>query len=817
MMCFGCGVLVPKNNGNGGFGRVDNIPLRELNINATVLEYCGEVTMEQVYTNTSTAVINVVYRVELDHDAAVTSFVAKIGDRTVEAVLEERKAAADAFDAAAAAGNGAYMMTAVGDDANNLFQIEIGNLPPQETARITLSYATELDVEDDRAVFRLPGNTEWNAARDSVPVHISVVFAAECSISSDNHPTSFKLLEDASASAGADASTQAQAQARKTIVSYSWTGGDVGPLSKDFVLRITYRDPHVPTIRSERASDGTIVSMATFCPTLSFNEQQQQQQKQQSGAVESELVCLIDVSGSMSGDKIEHTKKCLDVVLASLTEGTYFNLVIFNEGSASAFCRSVPYNDANLDRARKWVAEKIVADGCTFMYNPLHEILRQPPVCGARQVFIMTDGNTEKADECIAEVKTNAAQTRVFTFGIGTDVDKTLVYDLAKAGNGKSAIILRSEDIASTVALQMQRAMRPALTNIVASILGATVTAPKKLPALFEGSRLAVFGFADPSSQPPANAKLEGALGTKQCILVADRAQDGSPLIGDYGGLVCKMGARALLRDLDADACSGSSSSAKSEAVRVSLGYGVLSKHTAFLAVDQQPYEVTGPGGKQPMLATSTREITFERVSKYKGMYGGGSRRMCCAQGSPASRSLCAPDAIYYDAAPSFLAANGANRQVIYRDHISAAPAAAPAAGPYAQAAPAAAPAIGPHVQASSIVGSHDEDAMQTGECDKGDVVSRLVRCQKANGSWSSADVCSVLHLSPTEFDAIVAAHSCDPTVFATIVSYTYMLLHPDPSATCYGAIISKTKKWLDSLVGADILSMTKAATGFLN
>jgi hypothetical protein len=99
----------------------------------------------------------------------------------------------------------------------------------------------------------------------------------------------------------------------------------------------------------------------------------------------------------------------------------------------------------------------------------LEDILKSETQLGVpRQVFLLTDGVVDDPTSCVIAVKKHANSTRVFTFGIGQDVSKDLVENIARAGNGDCCLIksVDSSNIEETVLQQLNKALKPALTNV---------------------------------------------------------------------------------------------------------------------------------------------------------------------------------------------------------------------------------------------------------------------------------------------------------------------------------------------------------------
>jgi hypothetical protein len=103
-------------------------------------------------------------------------------------------------------------------------------------------------------------------------------------------------------------------------------------------------------------------------------------------------------------------------------------------------------------------------------------------------VQILTDGEVSNTQDCIDAVRKHAQTTRVFTFGIGAGADRKLVEGMAKAGEGDFEIIIEGESTDEKVLRQLNRAMKPAITDITVKwSVAPAMQSPSKFPPLFAG------------------------------------------------------------------------------------------------------------------------------------------------------------------------------------------------------------------------------------------------------------------------------------------------------------------------------------------
>lgn len=221
-----------------------------------------------------------------------------------------------------------------------------------------------------------------------------------------------------------------------------------------------------------------------------------------------EVTLVLDRSGSMAGKKLEQAKAALLQVLEGLEFGETFNVIDYSTAVAMFAPAPVPKSAGTLAQARAYV-DAIRPVGGTNIHDALVEALRQPPTPGALPlVLFLTDGlptvgqTAEVAIRDLAE-KGNPHRRRLFTFGVGADVNAPLLDRLAEATRATSSYVLPNEDVEVKVGRVFERLYGPALAEPVLTILDAegkpTTRAvremhPSPLPDLFEGDQFVLLG-----------------------------------------------------------------------------------------------------------------------------------------------------------------------------------------------------------------------------------------------------------------------------------------------------------------------------------
>ncbi|MGB3563727.1 MAG: VIT domain-containing protein [Thermoanaerobaculia bacterium] len=210
------------------------------------------------------------------------------------------------------------------------------------------------------------------------------------------------------------------------------------------------------------------------------------------------LVC--DVSGSMSGGKLEQARDAMDQILGGLRREDRFRLITFSSGVRSFRREFVRADRGMIDDARDFLYG-VRAEGSTNVIDALREALAPEVERGRLSLIVfLTDGKPtigETDPERIArEVERLRDGERVFAFGVGYDVNTYLLDRMAAGGRGTVSYVRPGDDVEEAVFSLTRKIGHPALSDL--RIVRAPVELedhyPGTLPDLFFGEELVLFG-----------------------------------------------------------------------------------------------------------------------------------------------------------------------------------------------------------------------------------------------------------------------------------------------------------------------------------
>ena len=314
-------------------------------------------------------------------------------------------------------------------------------------------------------------------------------------------------------------------------------------------------------------------------------------------SVRRDLVAVLDVSGSMSGDKLDQAKTALAQLLGTLRSGDRFRVVTFGSGVRRYAAGWTEVAGDNVRTAQEWV-RRLDTDGGTNIAGALAEAFAEPPTGGGLGVVVfLTDGMAtvgETNPERIADqAERGRGPFRVFAFGIGYDVNTYLLDRLTERARGVTEYIRPGGDIEQTVASLASKIASPVLTDLALRADGVELydLQPQSLPDLFGGDELVVFGRYRGEGRGERSVTVIGRRGGHE-ERFSTVARFGSEQPGaDYvQQLWAARKAGALSSDIR---LHGPNPEIVSELKRLALRYGILTEYTSYLV--QEPNAVARP------------------------------------------------------------------------------------------------------------------------------------------------------------------------------------------------------------------------------
>ncbi len=567
------------------------VPLEHTDVRARVAGYVQTVTVTQKYRNPYSEKIEAVYVFPLPASAAVSDFVMTIGDRRIRGVVREREEAERIYDAARSQGYAAALLT---QERPNVFTQKVANIEPGKRIDVDITYFGTLAYEDGAYSFVFPMvvGPRYNPAgsRSGIGAVSRTAPAGTSGQSTEvrylrpDERSGHDIMVDLEIDAGVriealESPTHAVAIERPAAARahVRLRPADTVP-NKDFVLRYRVAGGAVKTaLVVERTDRGGFFTLMLQPPANLTDVPRAGQ----------EMVFVIDVSGSMRGLPIERAKAAATRAIRSLRPEDTFQIAYFASGTGRLAPQPLPATPENIRRGVEYL-ERLRGGGGTEMLKGIQAALDFPhDPRRLRTVAFMTDGYVGNEQQIFAAVAEKLGPARIFSFGVGSSVNRHLLEGLARLGKGAVAYLLRGDSDASVVDRFYERVQHPALADIEIDWGGMRVSDvyPRRIPDLFVGRPVVLTGRFE--GHGDAGIRIHGRVaGEPQTIAL--RAPLDDPEARHAG--ISRIWARARIADLSDEQVKtrdrGRQADIAGEIRDTALSYGLVSAYTAFVAVD---------------------------------------------------------------------------------------------------------------------------------------------------------------------------------------------------------------------------------------
>ena len=358
-----------------------------------------------------------------------------------------------------------------------------------------------------------------------------------------------------------------------------------------------------------------------------------------------DITLVLDVSGSMSGKKIQQAREAGKQLLGTLSSRDRFRLIDFASDVRSFRDEPVFATRENIAAAERYL-DRLRAEGSTNISGALEEALSVPAENGRLPlVLFVTDGEPtvgERDPERIAQqAATERGRRRVFTFGVGADLNVALLERLALEGRGTAHFVRPDESVERAVSVVASRLTNPVATDLRVRVEGARLS--KMHPAgpydLFAGQDLVVLARYEGSGTILVRFEGESANGRVSWTTEAEL-----PERDRENGFVARLWATQRVGYLSAERRRNGASPEIDDEIRT-LGekYGIPTELTSYLVLE--PGMVANQGGRDlsrrvaPTAAPEARTRRFEEAKAASAMRGAQTLSQADAAAAPALQS----------------------------------------------------------------------------------------------------------------------------------------------------------------------------------
>ncbi len=563
------GLIIPNRSGAHPFD------VESHRVQVTITNNAAVTKVTQVFRNNSTRAMEGKFVFPLPRGATVSDFSLWINGKKTKGAVLDKKQARQMYESIVRRTRDPGLVEYMD---GRLFQASIFPIPAGGTQKLELKFAQVLERRGGlyRYQYPLAAGSEYVTAKTDKDFTLTVHVQSPIPITTAYSPTHKISLQ--------------RTGAKKLLVG---TEKFRANLDKDFELYLGYSKAHIGMNVMTWDPDGKggedpyfMMALAPRVDSAAHDE------------IGQTYTFVMDTSGSMNGDKIEQARKTLDYCLEHLKPQDHFNVIRFSTGVETLFDKPVEATESAKKRGIAF-ANGLEAAGGTAISAALEKALAQRPAKGQPlEIIFVTDGIPTVGETRAAKILQSArdqlgSDQRLFTFGVGYDVDTRLLDGLAKDGRGRSDYVKPGEEMEDAVSALYDRISAPVLSGIHIDFGGAKAydIYPNPTPDLFQGDQVVLFGrykhafkkAIQITGKTAGQTKHYSFGGAKGSTDKQDAAKyDTTPL-----EFIPKLWAtRKVGFLLEQIRLNGEKKELKNEVVRLAKKFGLVTPYTSYLAVD---------------------------------------------------------------------------------------------------------------------------------------------------------------------------------------------------------------------------------------
>jgi Ca-activated chloride channel homolog len=593
------GMLIPED--------VKLPPLAMVNHRVTVeiVDQVAITTLEQTFRNHTDRALEATYLFPVPKGATVDKFTMWVAGKEQGGELLDAKHANKVYTDIVRRTQDPGLLEYLG---NSLMRLKVFPVPPKGDQKVKISYKSIAPKDGSLVEYVYPLKTDGKGTRTleefAVKIHIQSQHAIH-NIYSPTHSITTTRKGD-----------------KDVMIDFE---RNQAMLDKDFQLFYGFGDKDIgltPLLyKPIAAEDGYFMFLVS--PQVEMAQKR----------LPRDLVLVLDTSSSMSDIKMAQARKALKFCLGELQEQDRFAVIKFSTTVTPFRDKLVPANKDYLDAATKWV-DGLKVSGGTAILPALDEALGMRTDDASRPftVIFFTDGlpTVDETNTDVIVKKTvakNSANTRIFTFGVGDDVNAAMLDQLAEQTRAVSTYVRPAEDIGDKVASLYGKISHPVLTDVKLAV-GENIRLheiyPPKLPDLFHGNQLVVIGRFTGFGHTAV--RLTGMVGSERKEFIYELTFPEKTANDTGKDFVEPLWARRKVGFLlDQIRVNGEKKELIDEVVVLAKRYGIATPYTSYLVVPDQAMPVAQAENRpgQPKRDVAAATLPAPVTGGY-GFGGGG-------------------------------------------------------------------------------------------------------------------------------------------------------------------------------------------------
>lgn len=547
-------------------------PLKNTNVQAEISGFLSRVKVTQEFENNFAEKIEAVYVFPLPNNAAVDDMTMRIGERVVRGKIMKREDAREVYEAAKSNGQVASLLD---QERTNIFTQSVANILPGEKILIEISYVETLKYEAGTYEFVFPMVVGPRYIPNSVTDANKIT--PQIAETRAGHDISISVNLDAGVPVDSVVSKSHEIESQMFSASnyrINLKNEKTIP-NKDFILKYDVAGKRIEdAVLTHRGANGGYFTLILQPPDNPRVED----------VTPKEIVFVLDTSGSMNGFPIEKAKESMKMAIDGLNPYDTFNLITFAGDTHVLFEKPVQATPENLQKAQAFLESRQGSGGTEMMKAIRAALEPTDSQQHLRIVCFMTDGYVGNESEILSEIQKHP-NARIFSFGVGSSVNRMLLDKMAEEGKGEVEYVSLQDEGSAAAKRFYERVRSPLLTDISLDFgnLQVADVYPKQINDLFSAKPVVVHGRFTKSGS--GTIKLKGkSYGRETVREIAVNFPENEP----NHDVLATLWARTRIDDLTKQDYQNQKPEIKEQITNLGLEYRLLTQFTSFVAVEER-------------------------------------------------------------------------------------------------------------------------------------------------------------------------------------------------------------------------------------
>lgn len=589
----------------------------DISVDADIKDQVAEVTVSQTIYNPNNRSLEVEIFFPLPAKGAVQNLILMVDGKEIAGQLLEKSEATKIYEGIVNRKRDPALMEYVG---YGLYKTKVFPIGIREKREISVSYTIVLERKLDLATFTYPFGTQKFSAKALQSVNLNARIKTTTALKNIYSPS-----DEVDVTKINDHSAVVTMKMVNKIPDH------------DFKLNYSISDEKfgisVLSYKPKESENGYFMLLAS--PSMDEDK---------TATISKNVVFVIDKSGSMAGNKITQACSALNFVLGNLNENDNFNIIAYSNRVELFSENLVSYSDKTYLEAKTYV-NSITSGGGTNINDALTSAVKFfTDKSKPNYIVFLTDGlptigivsEMEISQNCKSN---NLNKARIFSLGVGYDVNARLLDRLSDQNSGVSEYVKPNENIETAMGDLYNNISAPVLTDISIRIDGTRITEtyPSDIPDLFKGKQLVWLGRY--SKAVETQVVISGNINGKSTVFENEIVLNDHKSGSEYEYIEKIWATRKIGYLIDQIDLYGNKDELVNELVALSKTYGVLTPYTSFLAREDIDFN------DGEVVFENTRKNLME-LDKVSGISGNSQR---ASKAEFKSNSIVTSEVVEYD------------------------------------------------------------------------------------------------------------------------------------------------------------------------